>query len=139
MKIHRPVLILPLGLIQACTFLTYIFLASTAGCTAEGDSAEAALNAVKKGEVETCGGRRLESLVEGFLGNPSWKVESSTDKKDTVSLSGQIKVEGKIETATLLFDVKKGSRAFELSGFKLNGQLDSILLGKILLMKMCKK
>jgi hypothetical protein len=107
------------------------------GLTACQDAAEVQM--VKGGTLQLCPSKTVESMVNGFMGNPSWEAIIATDGGTYVNIGGDITYQDNPVRAKLQFSVNKSAGTFEFYAIELNDVAMPQLLAIGLMNKMCEE
>lgn len=97
------------------------------------DSAE--VKQVKGGVLQMCPNHTVEQMVDGFMGNPSWKSGKSADGKVFVNVEGDITFHEKPVRALVQFIVEGDN--FSFGAFEMNSIPSANIIAVGLLEKMC--
>lgn len=92
---------------------------------------------VKTGSLQSCPGKTVETMVNGFMGSPKWEGINGTDGGSYVNISGDITYEERPARALVQFAVNSNTGSFQFNALEINGVPMSNLMGIGLLSKMC--
>lgn len=101
------------------------------------DSAEVQM--VKGGKLQLCPDKTVATMVNGFMGNPSWESIVATDGGNYVNIGGDITYDGEPVRAKLQFAVDKSAGTFEFNAIELNAVAMPQLLAIGLMNQMCEE
>lgn len=113
--------------------LMLAFLVSLFSCS---DSSEVTL--VKNGALESCPNVTVETMVNGYIGNPKWESLVADDNNHYVNVSGTISYEDKEAKALVQFRVLMDNSTFEFYAFEINNEPMGEEWASILVNNMCE-